>query len=238
MAQIPDARPHATRNLENQISTLLHRLTQEASAAVAMLESALAALWVLDVEAAAEVRLRDKSIDQEEVRIEREALRIMALEQPVARDLRYIAFVLKANADVERVADHSKSIAKVVRLMGQGATSQDPAPKWPTSLIELGQRVPMLCHALLRAMHDEDAVAARAIVAQDKQIDDLEKQLFEETVALVRDNEEDIEQGILIYRIGRELERIADLMTNIAEDIIYVTTGEIVRHEVKKKSAN
>lgn len=233
MSQIPGmpAPKTVSRPLEQNIAALLRRLSQEATAAVAMLESALAALWSLDVEAAAEVRQRDKSIDQEEVRIEREALRIMALEQPVARDLRYIAFVLKANADVERVADHAKSIAKVVRQMGDG-----PVPKWPTSLVELGQRVPMLCHSLLRAMHDEDAAAARAIVAEDKHIDELEKQLFSEAVALVRDNEEDIEQGILIYRIGRELERIADLMTNIAEDIIYLSTGEIVRHEVKKKS--
>lgn len=231
MPNMPESRSHAARPFEHAIQSLLRRLTQEAAAAVAMLESALSALWVLDAEAAQEVRQRDKSIDQEEVRIEREALRIMALEQPVARDLRYIAFILKANADIERVADHAKSIAKVARLMSDG-----PAPKWPTALVELGQRVPMLCHALLRAMNDEDAQAARAIVQEDKSIDDLEKQLFSETVALVRDNEEDIEQGILIYRVGRELERIADLMTNIAEDIIYVNTGEIVRHEVKKKN--
>lgn len=228
---MPNASPSSgapRSDLEMRIAVLLRRLIAEASQAVDMLESAMSALWTGDLEAAREVRGRDDRIDKEEVQIEQEALRMMALDQPVARDFRYLTFIIKVNADAERLADHASSIAKVTRLIG----SDRPA-RWPVALRELGQRVPQMCHAILRAVLDEDVEAAKRIVAEDKTIDDLEKRLFEETLELVRvEGEPGV--GMLIYRIGRELERSADLATNIAEDLIYLVTGEIVRHEVKR----
>ena len=196
-----------------------------------MIESALEALWKLDVGAAREVRRRDDSIDLEEVAIEQECFRILTLEQPVARDFRVVTFILKANAEIERVADHASSIAKVATRV-QGAP-----PKWPTALVELGQRVPAMCHTLLRAVLDEDADLAARVVEGDETIDALEKQLFVETEQLMRRDPDSLRNGLLVYRIGRELERIGDLMKNIAEDVIYLKTGAIVRHEQKRAAA-
>jgi phosphate transport system protein len=105
---------------------------------------------------------------------------------------------------------------------------------WPTSLVEMGQRVPMMCHMLMRAVLDEDAQLAARIVAEDETIDELEKRLFEETEDLMRRDPRAIHNGLLIYRAGRELERIGDLMQSIAEDIIFLNTGTIVRHEQKR----
>jgi phosphate transport system protein len=222
----------ARLSFDRSLDALKRRLVQEAASAIAMLEAALDALWRLDVAAAGEVRRRDDGIDREEVEIEAECFRLLALQHPFARDLRVVTFILKVNADVERVADHASSIAKVVMRMDLA----NP-PTWPTALVEMGQRVPVMCHSLLRAMLDEDAEVAAKIVAEDETIDELEKRLFQENEEMMRRDPSSIRNGLLIYRAGRELERIGDLMTSIAEDVIFLNTGTIVRHEQKRSQS-
>lgn len=226
--------PERETGLIKDVKTLKRRICDEATIAVGMLEAALAALWDLDTAAAQSVVERDERIDREEVAIEEAAFRIMTLQQPVAREFRSLAFVLKANNDVERVGDHACSIAKSAVKLAKAAPS---GFNWPTALLELGQRVPMACHALLRALIDEDPDAARTIVIGDKSIDRLTRELFDETVKFMSTFPDSHAAGLLIYRIGRELERVGDLMTNIAEDIVYLTTGEIIRHEKKRLRA-
>lgn len=199
--------------------------------AVDMLESALAALWTLDAETARTIRRSDDRIDVEEVEIEQQCYQMMTLEQPVARDFRVLAFILKVNADVERVADHAASIAK---LVGKFAP-QPGGPKWPTALRDLGERVPTMCHQLMRAVLDEDAEGARAVVLADETIDRLDQQLFREVVELVTEDPTQASNGLLMYRISRELERIGDLMASIAEEVVYLVTGDIVRHAKKRR---
>lgn len=198
---------------------------REASVAIGMLEAGLSALWSLDVDSAGEVRARDDRVDREEVAIEAECLRLLALQNPVGADLRLIAFCIKVNADIERVADHASSIAKLSQRIGS------PPPRWPTALIELGERVPLMCYDLLRAVLSEDAEAAREIVRRDKLIDRLDDRLFEEVLDRLETEPDRAPDALLIYRIGRELERIGDLMGNIAEDVVFLVTGEIIRHE-------
>lgn len=219
------AQTHFQRNL----AAVKRRLLDEAASAVAMLDGALAALWDLDIPSAREVLSRDDGLDREEVEIEAAVFRLMALQHPFARDFRLLTFVLKVNGDIERVGDHACSVAKIVIRLAD----RRPAP-WPQSLVELGQRVPIVCQRLLRALADEDAGSAREVVQEDKTIDRLTRQLFDETVVFMQNNAEAHAAGLLIYRIGRELERVGDLMTNIAEDIVYLRTGEIVRHEKKR----
>lgn len=214
---------------DRSLAQLKKRLVSEATAAFGMLEGALEALWRLDAAAAKEVRKRDDGIDLEEVQIEAECFRMLALEQPMARDLRIITFILKVNADIERVADHASSIAKVAARLD----SKMP-PKWPTALVEMGQRVPVMCHLLMRAVLDEDPELARQVVEEDETIDRLERRLFDEVDELMRKEPGSTRNGLLIYRAGRELERVGDLMKNIAEDVVYLATGSIVRHEQKR----
>ena len=101
----------------------------------------------------------------------------------------------------------------------------------------------MTCHALLRAMHDEDAAAAKEIVLDDKTIDRLNRRLFDEVLEFMGNPPPGASEatthatGLLLFRVGRELERIGDLMTNIAEDIVYLATGEIIRHEKRRLRA-
>ncbi len=219
---------------EMRIVGVKRRLLREAAAAIHMLEAALAALFKLDIEAAKRVRLSDDTIDNEEVAIEQDCYEILALHHPFARDFRVITFILRVNADIERTADHAASIAK---LVGKISQLNMPEPHWPTALVELAERVPLLCHELMRAVLSEDVAAATRIVKSDEIIDQLERRLFEEVMEMLRaagrsDNE--LSLGMYIYRMSRELERIGDLMASIAEDVVYLATGEIIRHAKRR----
>lgn len=221
---------------DRRVIGLKRRLVREAMTAVSMLESAVQALFTLDAEAATAVRLSDDRIDNEEVEIEQECYEILALHHPFAREFRIITFVLKVNSDIERVADHASSIAKVAAKISK---LNGPMPVWPTALVELSQRVPAMCHELLRAVLDEDSDAARRLVASDEVIDQLDRRVFEEAMEMMRRDRSDYSLSLAMYihRVGRELERIGDLMANIAEDVVYLTTGEIIRHAKRKPPA-
>jgi phosphate transport system protein len=221
---------HARPEFDEQILRIRRRLIREAIVAVGMLEHAIEALWALDHEVASVVRARDTRVDREEVAIELECYRMLTLQHPVARDFRIVAFVLKVNQDIERVADHASSIAKST----QAFRGSQP-PKWPVSLQELAHRVPAQCHVLLRAVVDEDTETARSIVAEDKVLDEINRRLFDEIVEMMDGTPDSSANGLLLYRIGRELERVGDLMAAIAEDVVFLNTGTIIRHEKRKK---
>lgn len=209
-----------------ELTHLRRRLIRSANVAIDMLEASLYALWHVDHEVATDIRERDDRVDDEEVRIEQACLRLLTLQQPYGQDFRLLAFCLKVNSDIERVADHATSVAKVAQQI-------DPAhpPRWPVSLVEIGDRVPVMCHTLLRAVLDEDVEAARALLASDEVIDRLDSRLFEEIADWIRKDPASAEVGLLAYRLGRELERVGDLLSNIAEDVVYLATGEIIRHQ-------
>lgn len=233
---LPVPPPDAARSagfVDQRVAQLKRRLIREATMSIGMLETSLDALWRMDVDTAREVTRYDDRIDREEVQIEQECLKILTLQHHFAREFRVMTFILKVNADIERVADHACSIAKIVLKI------RTPAPAWPTALVELGERVPMMCHTLMRAVLDEDVEAARGLVSSDETIDNLDKRLFEEAVDLMArepTNRDALANGVLIHRIGRELERVGDLMCNIAEDVVYLATGDIIRHAGKLRA--
>ncbi|MEM9165946.1 MAG: phosphate signaling complex protein PhoU [Planctomycetota bacterium] len=217
---------------QRDVAAVRRRLARQSTVAIGMLEAALDALWAIDAEVAEHVRSQDDTIDAEEVAIEQEAYRILALAHPVARDFRILTTMVKVNHDVERVADHACSIAKVVMRLA----SLTVVPRFPTSLRELGDRVPGTCHQLLRALMEEDASAANSIVRNDKTLDRLDRIVFEEIATqIVGGTKDEAAAGLLLYRVGRDLERVGDLMKNIAENVMYLDSGKIVRHASKAK---
>ncbi len=237
MEQTPAQPPMFTT--DRRILALKRRLLREATMAVSMLEGALAALWPLDLDAAMKVRLSDDRVDSEEVAIEQETYEILALHHPFARDFRVLTFILRANADFERVADHASSIAKAVKKITEARQREKAVGpvRWPTALQELGQRVPAMCQALVQAVLDENVEAARNLVSSDKVIDQLDRRLFEEVMEMVKlggKTDADLATGMYVYRVGRELERVGDLMANVAEDVVYLATGEIIRHAKRR----
>ena len=235
----PDGRsepftPATSRStFQGEIDDLKRRIVHEIRSAVSMLEDALQALWNLDAEAAKEVRLRDDAIDIEEVEIEQACYNLLALQSPVAGDFRAIAFILKVNPEIERIADHASSIAKISKWL-----SRIGVEKYPQSLVEMGERVPVMCHQLLRAILNGDGSVARDLTRSDKLIDTLERELFDETVELVEgSNAQQAAAGLMLHRLGRELERVGDLVKSIAQELVYLETGEIIRHAKKRARA-
>jgi phosphate transport system protein len=231
----PSPTPHVPLTIERRLAALRRRLVREASMAIDMLEEAVEALARHDIDAARAVRRADDRVDLEEVAIEEECYEVMTLFHPFAKDFRVLAFILKVNADIERVADHAASIAKVVTKIHNHYPPGVNPPPLPTAVVELGERVPIICHKLLRAVLDEDAEAARQIVVEDDIIDKLDRRVFDEVQDIMKQGDEHLSTGLLYARVGRELERIGDLMAGIAEDVVYLTTGEIIRHQGKRR---
>lgn len=215
--------------LDDDLVLIRRRLIREASQAIDIIKFAIGALWDLDETSAKMISNIEKEIDKEEVRIEQECYRILALKNPFAADFRLITFILRVNADIERVADHASSINKIIKRI------EAPIPQWPESLREMGERIPLMCEQLLRAVVNTDAELARSVVKQDRDIDKLDGLAFDEIRALIEKDPSLASNYLLIYRVARELERVGDLLGNIAEGIIYLVTGDIVRHTPKKK---
>ncbi len=215
--------------LDADLAAVRRRMIREAAQAIDILKSAIDSLWDLDESTAKRISRIEKEIDKEEVRIEQECYRILALKNPFAADFRLITYILRVNTDIERVADHASSIRKII------ARLEAPAPKWPESLREMGERIPMMSEQLLRAVVNTDAELARTVVKQDHAIDKLDGQAFEEIKELIESDPKNASNYLLIFRVARELERVGDLLGNIAEGVIYLVTGDIVRHPPKKK---
>ena len=223
--------PRSGFQFEQDLVALRRRLLREASVAIDMLERSLAALRGLDHAAVGPIRAQDDKVDLEEVEIEQEAYRLMIAERPYASDFRLLAFVLRTNGALERVADHGASIAKITaQLKGL------EVPPSPAALLDLAERIPIMCHDLMRAVMDEDVERAREIMLGDKVMDSLDKQVFRDVVEMIHKDPESAEPAMLLYRVSRELERVGDLMSNIAEDVVYLVTGEIIRHEKRRKT--
>ncbi len=225
----PMQRIDGATQLDSMLTSLRRRLIREASQAVDLLSRSLEVLWTADAEGAKEIRKIEKQIDQEEVKIEQECFRILALQQPFGADFRLITFSLKANSDIERLADHASSIAKISKKFDADS------PDWPESLREMGERIPVMCQELLRAVIGADAEAAKLVVERDKIIDKLDKQTFQDLATKIETHPDSASDYMLMYRISRELERVGDLLGNIAEDVVYLVTGNIIRHAPKKK---
>jgi phosphate transport system protein len=225
---VPSPRLMAHAKFDEELAELRRRLIREASMAIDLLVSAVGGLWELDHELAQKIRSGENEVDNEEVAIEQECLRLLTLERPFGHDMRQLAFCLKVNQDIERVADHASSLAKICLKL------EAPAPRWPTALREMGDRIPVACEELLRAVVNSDVESARMIRANDKTIDQLDKRAFEEIRELIESDPQIAGTGMLMYRVARELERVGDLLADIAEDIIYLETGQIVRHAKRR----
>ncbi len=146
----------------------------------------------------------------------------IATQSPVARDLRYLLTLDHVMYELERIGDHASSVAKAVRKL---------APEPPLSdyvhLPEMAERCAVLVHGVLRALVDADAVAAREIAVEDDEIDRLYHATFDEVVELMRADPANVESGTRIVIASHYLERIGDRSTNIAEDIVYLVTGDV-----------
>ena len=168
----------------------------------------------------------DDLVDQQEVTIEEECLKIMALHQPVAHDLRFLVSMLKLNHSLERIGDLAVNIAKRAKfLAGQ------PSLNVLIDFTPIADRAQAMLHKSLDALINMDINRAREIGAADDEVDALNREIYDRVKGLLRERPNDIETLIALLNISRHLERIADHASSIAEDVIYLLEGKIIRHQ-------
>lgn len=205
---------------------LLRKLILTVGAAVEeAISSAIAALLARDGKLAEKVVRGDDEIDRLEIEVEEECLKILALYQPVANDLRFIVAVLKMNNDLERMGDHAANIAKRAAWLAR----HDPAA-WPPELETMAANVKGMVKESLDALIHGDGALARKVCADDDAVDRGKERLGAALRKELFGAAENREALLKMLDVPRHLERIADLATNIAEDVIYLAEGRIARH--------
>lgn len=167
----------------------------------------------------------EPEINAREVRIEEECLKILALHQPVAIDLRRVATVLKINGDLERIADLGVNVAERTLALGD-----DPGFPVPPLLERMGELALEMVGDALDAFCTLDADAARAVCRRDDEVDAHNREVIHQLYEVMRERADLIETALHFFSASRHIERIADHATNIAEDVIYLVEGEITRH--------
>lgn len=215
-----------SKHFERDVQQLHRRLMNMSGVVEKMIDDAALAFVERRTGLARQVLELDEQVDAVEVVIEEECLKILALHQPVATDLRRIASVLKINVELERMADLACNIA-------ERAVSMQDYPSFPTPqrLSEMVRESTRMVRTALDAFVNSDVGLAKHVILTDDSIDENNRQIIEDIKAIMMKEPAYIDAGLHCFSASRHVERIADLATNIAEDVIYLVDGEIVRHQ-------
>jgi phosphate transport system protein len=208
----------------------LEKLRKDLLALGAQVEDALAksihALIERDAALAEQIMAHDEEVDRREIEVEESCLKILALHQPVAHDLRFLVAAMKMNNDLERMGDIAVNIAKRARWLAR----HDPLD-WPPQFPEMADRVKGMVQRSLDALVNANETLARQVCAEDDIVDTLKRELSAYFRERIREQPEASETLVKMLDVPRHLERMADLATNIAEDVIYLVDGTIARHK-------
>jgi phosphate transport system protein len=220
-----------TKHLQRDLEAVYNDVLSLSAMVEEMIDHAALALIERRYDLAAKVIASDEAVDRREVRIEEECLKILALHQPVAIDLRRIASVMKINNDLERIADLAVNIAE--RSLSLDEFSQFPVPQKLSRMVSLATQ---MVRDSLDAFVNLDTLAAKRIMRLDDSIDEMNVEVIEELQSFIQKQPEMVVPALHCFSASRHIERIGDHATNIAEDVIYLVAGDIVRH--KKLSSN
>jgi phosphate transport system protein len=213
------------KHLHRDLDNLQRSLLALAGLVEAAVHKAILALQQHNVALAQEVIAGDSQIDREENHIDEECLKILALHQPVAVDLRRIAAAMMINTDLERMGDLAEEIAeRAIHL------ARPPLLPIPEKLQNMTDLTTMMVRHSLDSFVNLNTMQAQTVMRMDDEVDRYNAEIIEEIVEEMKASPSLIEAGLSMFSAVRHLERIADHATNIAEDVIYLVDGEIVRH--------
>jgi phosphate transport system protein len=214
-----------TKHIARQIDGLKERILKVGTLVEEAISKSISALINRDAALAQRVIANDEEIDRMEVEVEEECLKILALYQPVAADLRFVVAVLKINNDLERMGDLARNIAKRVNQLAGGKAYTLP-PEIRTMAMQAQDMVKECLDAVVKA----DPLLARQVREEDDAVDEARQRIRKRIIQGIKDNPDDVENLLRINSVSKHIERIADMATNIAEDVIYMVQGDIVRH--------
>jgi phosphate transport system protein len=213
------------RHFHEELSHVKVRLLTMSGEAEAALGLAVEALLERDSEKAQRVIKGDRVVDAMEIEIEEQCVSLLALQQPMARDLRMLTSALKIANDLERVGDHAVNIAQSADRLAQ---SRPIAPE--PELIEMARLTRLMLSDSLEAFIRGDAESGREICRRDDKVDALHRSVFRILLTHMMEDPHMISAGMELFLVSRNLERVADLATNIAEDVVFLVEGKSIKH--------
>jgi phosphate transport system protein len=216
------------QHLQREIDRLKRKILALGALVEEDLRQAVKALGERDDKLARRVVETDIEIDNMEVEVEEDCLKILALHQPVAIDLRFIIAVLKINNDLERIGDLSANIAERAASIATHERVDSPYD-FPV----MSGKVQAMLHTALDSLVNLDSKMAHQVLAADDEVDEINRSMYERVQRHIRQTPDKMDTLIQMLAVSRNLERIADHTTNIAEDVIYMVDGEIIRHGAK-----
>jgi phosphate transport system protein len=215
--------PH--RHFDDDLIRLTDRLLQMSAAAQDALDRAVRAVLQRDPQVAAQVVADDVAIDALETEIEETVTNLLALHQPMARDLRLLLAALKISNDIERVGDHAVNISESAeRLMDHRPIAPEP------ELVEMGRLAREMLAQSIDAFVRRDAESGRAVCRRDDQVDALHRSMFRILITHMTEDPHTIGAAMELFLVSRNLERVADLATNVAEDVVFLLEGKNIKH--------
>lgn len=223
----------AFRHFHEELDTLRQRLLDMSAKAETMLALSIEALLKRDEGLAEAVLKADREIDELEIEVETLAVSLLALQQPMARDLRFIVGAIKISSDLERVGDHAVNIAEATqRLLDAGPpTLSTPMP----AIDQMSKRARLMLSDALRAFVRADGQMGRAVCAADDEVDELHESIFRVLLTHMMENPTNITASLQLLLVSRNLERVGDLATNIAEDAVFLAEGKQIKHHFEER---
>jgi phosphate transport system protein len=214
------------RNFDAGLRGLKEQLVLMGGHVERAIEAATEALKARDPARFAEVFEVERKVNQAHIAVDDACVKLLALQQPMARDLRTVIAILKICTDLERMGDQAVNIAH------NSEVYLKEAPLKPlVDIPEMARQVRFMVREALDAFVRGDETRARDVLARDDQVDGLKRDIFREVIALMKKDSEAVDRGLCLILIARNLERIGDHATNIAEDVIFAETGKDVRHK-------
>ena len=217
-----------TMHLQREIEKLKKMILSLSAVVEESVEKAVRSISERDENLAVQVLESDRQIDKTEVAVEEECLKILALHQPVAIDLRYVIAVIKVNSDLERIGDLAVNIAEQAAYL---ATQE--SVEIPFDFPGMSDKARSMLRRSLDALVDMDADQAREVCVADDEVDAINREMYGQVQDGIRKQPAKMACLIRLLEVSRNLERIADHATNIAEDVVYMVDGQIMRHKTE-----
>jgi len=218
------------RHFQKELESLKTSLIKMGSVVEENITLAIRSVIEKNQELALKVIESDKRVDKLEIEIDDTIVDLLALQQPVASDLRFILAALKINNDLERIGDHAVNIAQAAQVLC--AIPEVELMKEIPQMVEITRK-------MLREAIDSfillDPVKARTVIKTDDQIDDLNRTVIRSIIELLKNNKQTAECGMELSLVSRNMERVADLATNIAEEVIFHTQARVVKHHAEDR---
>jgi phosphate transport system protein len=221
------------RHFHEEMEVLKSHLVSMSGIAEELVRLAVEALLDRDIKKAQEVVSRDDQLDALELTVDDLAINLLALQQPMARDLRFITAAMKIGNDLERVGDHAVNIAEELEFL----LKTSPVPMLP-ELEEMARIATDMLSDALNAFVNADSRLAREVVSRDDRVDDLHENNFRILLTHMMEDPRKITAGMDLFLVSGNIERIADLATNVAEEVVFFVEGRTIKHNAETRSTN